>query len=121
VADLDGIMSEISRVLKPGGLFRFCVPHALSMDAFDDPTHRRFFTLRSMDYYTGKSDVHYSRSLFANSRHYLRLGLAWPRFRPIRYPLNFIIGTLGLLAPCFGEQLLKLPFIVGTLYIELEK
>lgn len=121
VTDLEQLLSEICRVLKPGGIFRFCVPHAFSIDMFDDPTHRRFYTLRTMNYFIGSSNVHYVTASFSRATPYLRLTLGWPRWRIIRYPMNLLLGIIGLLAPNFGENLLKLPFVTGTLYFELEK
>lgn len=121
VQDLEQLLGEICRVLKPGGIFRFCVPHALSIDMYDDPTHRKFYTLRTMNYFTGVSNVHYASANFTSASPYLRLTLGWPRLRLIRYPMNVVLGTIGLLAPNFGEQLLKLPFITGTLFFELQK
>ena len=121
VKDLDQLMGEIFRVLKPGGMFRFCAPHAFSMDMYDDPTHCRFYTLRTMNYFTGASDVHYTESHFNQSGIYLRLSLAYFRWRIIRYPMNILLGSIGFVAPNFGEQLLKMPFITGTLFFELKK
>lgn len=121
VNDLEHLLGEICRVLKPGGLFRFCVPHALSIDMYDDPTHCRFYTLRTMNYFTGSSNVHYATANFSRATPYLRLTLGWPRWRIVRHPMNVVLGTIGLLAPNFGENLLKLPFIIGTLFFELEK
>ena len=45
-------MAEFHRILKPGGVLKIRVPYAKSDWAFQDPTHRHFFTERSMDYYT---------------------------------------------------------------------
>ena len=121
IVNLNAVIGEIFRVLKPQGKFRCCVPHAFSQDAYDDPTHVRFFTRRTMAYYVGKSDVHYRQNWFAQADVYLRLGLAYPRCKLARYPANLLLGTLGLLMPELGEQLLKLPLLCGTLYIELTK
>lgn len=49
------VISEIQRILKPGGRVRAYVPHAFGRDAFDDPTHKSFFTVNTVDYFSGKS------------------------------------------------------------------
>lgn len=121
VEDIRAALTDIARVLKPGAAYRYCVPHAFSTDAWDDPTHVRFYTLQSAKYFIGDSDVHYSGYGFSTCQQYLRLSLAWPRWKIIRWPANAILGGLGFLAPSFSEQLIKLPFINGSLYVELRK
>ncbi len=49
--DLVGVMEEMWRILKPGGRLVITVPYFRSTDAFTDPTHRHFFTSRSLDYF----------------------------------------------------------------------
>lgn len=39
---------EIDRVLKPGGLFYYCVPYAMSPIAFMDVDHKTFWTEETM-------------------------------------------------------------------------
>ena len=51
VPDLVALMEEIYRVLAPGGLLRLEVPYFAHPDAWRDPTHVRFFTWESMDYF----------------------------------------------------------------------
>ncbi len=50
-ADLDRILFELCRICKPGGKIKITVPHALSVGAFSDPTHKRFFTYFTFDYF----------------------------------------------------------------------
>lgn len=45
-------MSEIFRVLKPGGKFIGAVPHWSNPYYYSDYTHRRFFGLYSFSYFT---------------------------------------------------------------------
>jgi SAM-dependent methyltransferase len=48
------LMSEIHRILKPGGVFIAvtpCVPHHA---AFSDPTHVNFITKQTCEYFTGE-------------------------------------------------------------------
>ncbi len=44
VPDLELVMKEFHRVLKPAGILRIWVPHCFSPIAFGDSTHCRFFT-----------------------------------------------------------------------------
>jgi len=50
--DIPAVMAEVHRILRPGGLFRIYVPYGKSDWAMQDPTHKHFFTERSMDYFT---------------------------------------------------------------------
>lgn len=51
VADPIGFMTEAHRVLKVGGSLLIKSPHFRHQDAFTDPTHRRFCTEHTWDYW----------------------------------------------------------------------
>jgi SAM-dependent methyltransferase len=51
VKDPIGFMCESWRVLKLGGVLILHVPHYQSRNAFTDPTHRRFCTEETWDYW----------------------------------------------------------------------
>lgn len=53
VSDPIGFMTESHRVLESGGELVIKSPHVLSLDAFTDPTHRRFCTENTWDYWIG--------------------------------------------------------------------
>lgn len=55
VADLDAIVAECERVLRPGGTFEAVVPHHANPYFYSDPTHRAFFGLYTMSYYAEDS------------------------------------------------------------------
>ncbi|RME93408.1 MAG: methyltransferase domain-containing protein [Verrucomicrobia bacterium] len=49
--DVTAVMGEIHRILRPGGRAHILVPYAKSDWAFQDPTHKHFFTEQSMNYF----------------------------------------------------------------------
>ncbi|MCK9532298.1 MAG: methyltransferase domain-containing protein [Gammaproteobacteria bacterium] len=49
--DLVALMEDIHRMLKPGGILEFTVPHVSNIEFFRDPTHKHAFTLGTMDYF----------------------------------------------------------------------
>ena len=49
------IMNEISRILKPGGIFIAVTPSFPSSVAFQDPTHVNFITKNTANYFAGPS------------------------------------------------------------------
>jgi len=60
LSDLNGVMKELHRVLKPGGRLVVKVPYFSQVGAFSDPTHKNFFTYYTMDYYCKrKKTEHY--------------------------------------------------------------
>jgi SAM-dependent methyltransferase len=44
-------VTELHRILKPGGVIYVEAPYFSSVHAYTDPTHVRFFTSRSFDYF----------------------------------------------------------------------
>lgn len=51
VANPVGFMTEAHRVLETGGVLTIKSPHWRHRDAFTDPTHRRFCTEHTWDYW----------------------------------------------------------------------
>lgn len=51
-------INEAHRVLRSGGVLFLTVPHWQSANAFTDPTHRRFCTERTFDYWIDGTDLH---------------------------------------------------------------
>lgn len=47
------VMSEVHRVLKPGGIFFAKTPAYPRAEAFQDPTHVNFITENTQDYFAG--------------------------------------------------------------------
>ena len=58
VRNLVGLVYEVYRVLRPGGLLVAHVPYFRSSWAHIDPTHVRSFTINSMDYFVEGTHCH---------------------------------------------------------------
>jgi len=58
VSDLVKVMEEIWRVCKPNAEIFVNVPYFTSSGAYDDPTHKRFFTYYTFDYFTQKFKIY---------------------------------------------------------------
>lgn len=52
------LINECYRILKKGGFLITRVPYFKSKHAFVDPTHLRFFTIQSMDYFVKDTFFH---------------------------------------------------------------
>jgi ubiquinone/menaquinone biosynthesis C-methylase UbiE len=60
-------MEEVYRILRPGGRLVMQVPYFRSVDAFNDPTHTRFFSSHTLDYFiedTKLFEYRYSKARF---------------------------------------------------------
>jgi SAM-dependent methyltransferase len=66
IEQIRDILKEVARILMPRGEVLISVPHAFSIAAFSDPTHKSFFTYGSFrffdrnhakTYYTGFTDT----------------------------------------------------------------
>lgn len=96
VQNLVGLMDEIWRVLKPGGMLVAHVPYFRSSWAHVDPTHVRSFTINTLDYFVQHTSYHEryrfsdrafsSREIFLDSDYaanplrtlFIKLALRWP-------------------------------------------
>lgn len=61
-APLDKVLQELCRICKPDGRIRITVPHALSVGAFSDPTHKKFFTWFTFDYFGSNEQSYYNKA-----------------------------------------------------------
>ncbi len=79
LSDLVGAMEEMHRILKPGGRIIMAVPYFRSVDAFQDPTHKIFFTSATLDYFLDEENKH-SSFRYSESR-YRKIGFwyGWPQ------------------------------------------
>jgi|SRR3989338_5434853 len=57
LTDLVRVMKELYRITKNNGVIRIKVPYFNCQGAYQDPTHKRFFTYVTFDYFL--NNVHY--------------------------------------------------------------
>ena len=55
ITNLIPLMNELYRVMAPGAKLKISVPHVPYQEAFQDPTHVRFFTDMSWEYWNANS------------------------------------------------------------------
>ena len=78
-ADVLSTLSEIARILKPGGEFTARVPHFTSIHAFSDFTHRHFFSVEALRHLTGgyPQYAHYGIGVFELKSVRILMWRAW--------------------------------------------
>lgn len=59
ISDTEKIMREIWRICKNNATVKITVPHYKTDAAFADPTHKRFFTPGTFEYFTKKRKTSY--------------------------------------------------------------
>lgn len=88
-----GVLAELHRVTRPGGVVTIITPHFSSSSSWTDPTHRHHFTSRSFDY--------------------LIEGADWSYYTAVRYEMMERRLTLGMLRGP-GGRVVPLLRIVGV-------
>jgi predicted SAM-dependent methyltransferase len=98
------MIEEAHRVLKDGGILVVGVPHVSSYAAFTDPTHKKYFAIRYMDYFTQSHHLNY---------------ISHARFKIIKKQFRFkesfrFLDRLFNVRPDFFEEFLRyIPVYVG--------
>lgn len=78
------ILKDLYRVLKPGGRLTIRVPHFSSHTSFGDPTHKKFFSSITFEFFVRNSrfekdyyfDFHFSGITYRKIK-FLKKGLFW--------------------------------------------
>lgn len=88
-------MEELYRITKPGAKIYITVPYWNSVIAYADPTHVKFFTEFSFDFFDPTKDACKERPYYSNARFYIKkLGLWVTPFEQIlkrKYTKDFLI------------------------------
>ena len=119
IEDMKGIMKELHRVLKSGGLLRIWVPHCFSAVAFGDSTHVRFFTFETLTQFSrGNQASYYYDFHFDFISSQMQVFRRWYKSNLFDRFLEKLIN----LNQRKGERFLKiLPYKEWEVYSELRK
>lgn len=120
VGNLDGLMHEIWRILKPNGRKYLFVPHFSNPYYYSDYTHQRFFGLYSFEYFS-KSKGRFTRTVpnfyqdyaFVTEEIQLVFDSPWPYRKLFKRALGKVFNAsvwlqelyeenLCYLLPCYG-------------------
>jgi SAM-dependent methyltransferase len=117
--DLEGPLTEIHRILKPGGTLKIWVPHYFSSIAFGDSTHVRFFTFETLSQFDKRSGGSYYYDT-----HFVLIQSRIPIFRRWYKPRlhDRVLEAAINKNPRKGERFLKiLPYKEWEIYTEFQK
>lgn len=118
IRNLESIMREFHRILKPGGVLKICVPHCFSPSAFGDSTHVRFFTFETFLQFDKTHPLYYYDFHFKFVRSRMQVSRRWYKPNILDKILEKIINRRQR----SGERLLKiLPYKDWEIYVELRK
>jgi ubiquinone/menaquinone biosynthesis C-methylase UbiE len=112
---LDSILTELCRICKPDGRIKIIVPHALNVSAFSDPTHKKFFTYFTFDYFGSNEQSYYTKSRVRIIKRKF-FYLTGKRSSKILKPLESLIN----LFPKIYSHFFAFIFPVSSIYFELE-
>ena len=117
VSDILETLKEIHRITKKGGHVVIQVPYFRATDAYADPTHKHFFTSRTLDYVIERSKLsEYQYMLFKFKKAGFWYG--WPHHS--KNPLKQFIKNIMHRYPDFYDQYLSLLLPTDCVTWELE-
>lgn len=107
VCDVFVVMKEVHRVLRPGGRALISLPHYSHTRTYGDPTHRHFFSLRTIEYLSGTVYNHYSGVHFRVTQ------------ASLGQPSRSVLRRLVHLYPYQAERLLSATIGIRSMHFEL--
>lgn len=114
-APLDKILAELCRICKPEGRIKIVVPHALSVGSFSDPTHKKFFTWFTFDYFGSNEQSYYVKTKVKVIKKKF-LYLTGKKSSRLLRPIASLINSFPKIYSHFFAFLVP----VSTLYFELQ-
>ena len=87
--DVIKVVEECHRILKPGGHLKILVPYGKTDWALQDPTHKHFFTEKSMEYFRPDFPFNFYTQARFNIREARLFGDRTTRLHKLRNALPF--------------------------------
>jgi len=113
------LLKELYRILKFGGKLVIRVPHFTSINNFDDPTHKKLFSIRTFEFFTKKSrfkvthyfDYHisYSKIVFSKGPFIYN------------YLLEFVVNSCSRIQRFYEMSFLSRIFPAENIILEIVK
>jgi SAM-dependent methyltransferase len=120
-SNLPEVMKETHRILKKGGLLIALVPYYKSYAAFQDPTHKSFFTLNTFEYFCNKQNVAPKWYFDFSFDRIRRKSLLFRfNFSPFKILLGIIFNSSPRLQKFYERSFFSI-FPADKLQIEIEK
>ncbi len=88
IEDLPRVMEELYRILKTGGHLIIRTPFFLTHGSYDDPTHIRHYTLRSIDFFCVESKWKFKNNDAWFNKVYQKLFFGSEAINPGRFVMN---------------------------------
>lgn len=112
LADLIPAVEELHRICAAGGVVRARVPFYNSPDMFADPTHKRFFSNRTMDFFDPRTAACKERPYYSTARFHVSIATVYTRVLKVYLPIRFqpLKGLLLWLARFLGGVVWVLEF-----------
>jgi len=108
-------VEELRRICRSGALVTLRVPYFNSPDMFADPTHRRFFSERTFDFFDPQRRACQERPYYSPARFGVKVSVVYIRILGVYLPVRK--SVLKRLLLWFGA---RLPATVWALEFELK-
>jgi len=97
VDDLIRVMEELTRVSKPGARIKVIAPYFAGQGAYNDPTHKKFFTYKTFDYFSPGG--YYSKAVLKTMERkiFFFSSRGFMKSRAFSIPLDLLLNLLPML------------------------
>ena len=113
ITDIEILLKEIARVLKVGGRLKIVVPHFSNPHFYSDPTHRNFFGLYTLSYFSESKQFFRQVPTYNHTIQFSveKVDLIFKSFRPfycrhgIKKMLGMIFNSCSYMQEFYEENL----------------